>query len=831
MSAERIALAMRGDPQFRAPRLPRLVDGLVVVRLRDGVLIEGAAERQHLRGAASVSLLPRLLALLDGERDVAALGAALGEQPAKVGKAIALLYACGLLEEGSESDLPPAGTVGSDSELTTFISRHVDTTRVNANTSEAVQRMADAFVAVVGPAATTDAIVAELRRTAIGSVEPVESLPADASAFTLAVGVDTGDRYALACLDRDCAAAGIPWVRYAQTESAIEIGPRFERFVSLCYTCFATLHSLEQPVAPGTGDPAAFDLLLAHAVADVTWLVARVCTALSPGGVTRIAMADLTHERRAYAAIPGCDECGTGAPLSIPGVPVAYAYDRSVAFPPRHLLNVKDHQHHFRESNLALQSEAKSYPSALAFELPRPEVEAPPAGVFDGGLPHADAPGRLDLSTLAALLARTAGLRGDDQGFGPIPGKLPRWAPSGGNLGSVELYVLVRELPGLESGIWFYAPQARKLQRLAPQRGSAEVALLLQRASVGALHPDTSVALVQTGALVRVARKYGTFAYRTVHLDAGAALGQLHAVCTGAGLRAESASSWDDQALRAALGLTEFEPITAVVGLRAAEGGGLRPVGSPASPRPAAAPTDALLLSGAEFEPTQIYRRLLRQTALAAPLGDVHETGPAPWPQEGPVARLERAGDARTPIEAILRRRRSIRAYDPRPLDSADLAVALRGAWHSPTDSDTRAAIEIAVLSRRVSGLDEGLWSLEGADPIRLVRRNGLPAAEDAENIVLQREYGHAPVLVLVLGSLRTTDARAGAHGYRLLLRAATAIAQATWLAALSVGVDGSIFAGLLPDAVERLCGGGPYDRAQLIGLALGYAPGDAEGS
>jgi len=38
----------------------------------------------------------------------------------------------------------------------------------------------------------------------------------------------------------------------------------------------------------------------------------------------------------------------------------------------------------------------------------------------------------------------------------------------------------------------------------------------------------------------------------------------------------------------------------------------------------------------------------------------------------------------------------------------------------------------------------------------------------------------------------------------------------------ISVGGAGSILAGLLPDAVERLCGAGSFDRTQLIGLAPG---------
>nr|BFE86240.1 hypothetical protein GCM10020093_088410 [Planobispora longispora] len=56
--AEAMSHAVAFDPQFRMPRRPRLVPGLVTLPLPDGLLVEGTPTRQALRGAAARTLIP-----------------------------------------------------------------------------------------------------------------------------------------------------------------------------------------------------------------------------------------------------------------------------------------------------------------------------------------------------------------------------------------------------------------------------------------------------------------------------------------------------------------------------------------------------------------------------------------------------------------------------------------------------------------------------------------------------------------------------------------------------------------------------------------------------
>ena len=74
------------------------------------------------------------------------------------------------------------------------------------------------------------------------------------------------------------------------------------------------------------------------------------------------------------------------------------------------------------------------------------------------------------------------------------------------------------------------------------------------------------------------------------------------------------------------------------------------------------------------------------------------------------------------------------------------------------------------------------------------------------------------------MGDLGAALERHGDHGYRLLLlRAGGRRAHAGWLAAESLGLHATVFAGLLPSAVARLTGCDGFTPAgQLFGLTFG---------
>jgi SagB-type dehydrogenase family enzyme len=159
---------------------------------------------------------------------------------------------------------------------------------------------------------------------------------------------------------------------------------------------------------------------------------------------------------------------------------------------------------------------------------------------------------------VAAVLNRTAGFSSSaEQGAAGH-----RWTESAGNLGSVRLYLTARQpLFGRPAGTLFaYEDTGHRLVEVHADQAAAHYARRAVRFARG--EPDILVLLV--GDVQRLARKYGDFAFRLAHLDAGCAAAQLSAVATGLGLDFEIAGSWDAK-LADAIDLSEGREILAAV--------------------------------------------------------------------------------------------------------------------------------------------------------------------------------------------------------------------------------------------------------------------------
>ncbi|WP_079025769.1 nitroreductase family protein [Streptomyces yangpuensis] len=233
------------------------------------------------------------------------------------------------------------------------------------------------------------------------------------------------------------------------------------------------------------------------------------------------------------------------------------------------------------------------------------------------------------------------------------------------------------------------------------------------------------------------------------------------------------------------------------------------------------------------------HNELLRNLQLRSRL-DAEALGVGPGvPDTGLRGTLQAAGEGRHPVpaeiapagtqplEALLRRRASVRTYAPRPVASDVLAAVVdraaafdRETW---SDHDSGAGLEFLVAARDVAGLPVGLYlySPAGSGFIRLA---DLPAGDAAAELVLQLEFADAPAIVMVCGPLAASLDRHGEHGHRLLLTRAGAAAHTAWLTALDRGLVGSIFAGFLSSALKPLVPVDGYRSAQLLAFACGHA-------
>jgi hypothetical protein len=494
-----------------------------MIECDDGVLFCGGVWGKKIGGGDAQRVLAPVARLLDGSKTVPQIATATGFTEPAVCQVIRTLARQGLLEAADEA--------GDDAAtpLTAYLAKTVNPVDGRGSAAARLAVLAAANAAVIAPAGLAGQLCADLRSSGIGNVTEGIS-PADRVTAAL-VHDDGGDQAARDI--RDLLARRVPVLRFRVGASAIEVGPVFypgcPPSEQACHECLR--RARRELWSDDDGDAAAgvIEAGCALAVTEALAIAGRLGDISAFRTMTRVTWPELDTERYVLLPEPGCPSCGrdTASPLGLPD-----AYEHEVQLWPSFVRKAASPSVRRRQRLGQLQSMRTLYPAS-------PRIS----------LPAADA-------VLAGILQRTAGKRrpGD-------PADEARWTASGGNLGSVELYVIAgAELSGWPAGTVFrYDDEAHELvvvtREQFPVTGAADYTLIL------------------VGAFGRIRYKYGPFSLRLSLLDAGCALSQLNAVATRHGLRLSVATSWD-RALPAAIELTEGrEIIAAVAELRTEEAG------------------------------------------------------------------------------------------------------------------------------------------------------------------------------------------------------------------------------------------------------------------
>ena len=551
---------------------PTLCRGLAIVPAEHGLLIEGGPRRQWLPGASAATQLPRVLALLDGQHDTAAICGELGLTAPQLDHVLDVLGECGLLEDAG-GDTAPGLT--SPAHVAAYLSRSLSATGGYLSTGAALAALGESAVALAGDGPALDLIEADLRETGIGVV--TRAVDGAVGAADLAALAGGGRSLVVACddgrpsglLERTvaaCAGTGLSVLRIAVGPGHADVGPAFRDGDTACPRCLR--RGLAEAGWDGHGDSqdsqdsqAACWLLAGLAAGTVIAMLAQVGEPVSPRQLTRVWLAGHDTAHRLVTPYPDCAACGCGC-TSRDGAQCtpACAYEWQFS------LRLSEAQWQGRQSAAeevrihALQGVCPIFLASPSRPLPGydglPEVR----GVLGAAAPAAR--GGVDAGLLAGILMRTAGVRqaGDPAG----PGR--RWAPSGGNLASASAYVITGgELAGLPGNCLRYDDLAHALVAIHP--GIVRIGDALAGTDLAPGGLDAVVVLVAEAG--RIAGKFGWLAYRRAPLDAGCAATQLAAVAAGYGLGVTLASSWDDQLAQ----LLDLEPgaefVTVVAGLSA----------------------------------------------------------------------------------------------------------------------------------------------------------------------------------------------------------------------------------------------------------------------
>lgn len=223
-------------------------------------------------------------------------------------------------------------------------------------------------------------------------------------------------------------------------------------------------------------------------------------------------------------------------------------------------------------------------------ELPQSEEESPLRGLLARRRTVRTFDGVVDVDAVATLLRWVWGAHGTLPLAGADTG-LRRTSPSGGSLHPIEVYPLVRDVDGLDPGLYHYLGGDHALELVVGfDRDGAKS--LLERALAGQwFFADSAVAFVMTARFGRSFRKYRRHAkiYRAIFLDAGHLSQTFYLLCTELGLGPWVTAALDESVIEEALGLEPLtEGVVAVCGcgrpVSADPVGPLEPVFSPLRP-------------------------------------------------------------------------------------------------------------------------------------------------------------------------------------------------------------------------------------------------------
>lgn len=522
-------------------RYPRLCRGLIMVPDSGALLVSGGSRRHRLTGPGTVSALPRLLPWLDGRHDVTAIAAAAGLPDTAVRRLLTVLDGCDMLEWLSGATSATAGLPG---DTVPYFSRTIATLPGVTCTEELAGVLAASAVLLVCADPAASCIAEDLAGTGVPGVRfrraPAEVAAADLAWLTRAdrglAAVFDDDATALADVVRLLRGTGIPVLRFCGDASTTEVGPVFFDDWTACLRCFRSAHHR----VTGTrvsGVTAA--LTTASIVASLTGTGATG----RPWRMTRIDSRDWTSQILDVVPEPGCADGPHAGPPAAASAEEAlvFAYEWQHEKRPAVLTAPVNLTREQERRLFALTTERDPYPPAPAREL---GGEAGP-----------------ELAVLADILARTAGFR-ESPPAGP---RAKRWAPSGGNLGSVQLYIAAEhDIFGLPGTLFRYDDLKHRVLPVRADRIPLDAVLPAE-----SLATDTGVLVIFVASVGRLARKYDEFALRLAHLDAGCAALQFAATALSRKAAVSFTYAWHP----GLDGLLELNPddevVTAVAVLRA----------------------------------------------------------------------------------------------------------------------------------------------------------------------------------------------------------------------------------------------------------------------
>jgi len=517
---------------------PMLRPGILTMPYNGGLLVEGGVRRRLLSGGpigTLYSVMPNVLALLDGTHDVGQIATASGADCASVSAFVAMLADAEALDP--DRGLQPLSGAMAAAAMA-FLSRMNHAASGYRTASELAVALADSAVQIAAPPEIADAIAADLSEVGVGTIIRADGplcvtddqLRATARHDRAAVAVfDEGGhsqvRDGLISIAAHSVAYGLPLLRFS-CDGAVEIGPVFLPQGTTCAQCFrigqasppwepAAGHA--KTAALGSADPAVLRGLAAGAVcAELLPMLTGARMARQLRLLQRLVPP--RYQADLYEVLPesGCPRCGlsfSGAVSATSAESYEWLESRAPGTSPDAAVPLAVAESRKLAASLV---QMRCIPAAPRFQL-EPDCQASNSvGLHEILLGLRQWPsGRSETSTAEDLAVQ--------------------------DLPSAQAYlVLPAGLPGCPATIYRYEQLSAEL--VAVRSDHIPIASALQDCD---LNPDSlECALVLVASVGLLRHVHGSGAIRIGFLSAGRAVADLAAVAGRCGHEIRLASRW-----------------------------------------------------------------------------------------------------------------------------------------------------------------------------------------------------------------------------------------------------------------------------------------------
>ena len=440
----------------------------------------------------------------------------------------------------------------------------------------------------------------------------------------------------------------------------------------------------------------------------------------------------------------------------------------------------------------------KSYADVLTIPLPTGELNLDASALEAVAGPVGAAEEPFSLDTLSKLLYFSAGVI--RKAVSRVTGEVHyRAAASAGALYPIEAYLVCRDLPGLEAGVYHFAPADFSLQRL---RAGDYRSHLAKAAGDELTLRNSPITIVFTCLFWRSSWKYRSRGYRYCFWDNGTVAANLMAAASAMGLPSKLLLGFVDQQVDQLLGIDgEHEASTCLVTVgRPDEGPGVASDNSLVSQL-----DDITELGKTDFADETVYEdigrthaatRLLNQAEVKSWRGGL---APLTLPAGDSLYLLERQfppyADSKA-LGQVIAARGSTRRFAREAISLAQFSALLdcstRGVAADFLDDEGKSLLDIYLIVNAVEGLPSGAYFFSPIQQrLELLQEGDL--REEAGHLCFEQALGaDAAAVAFIMADLDRVLGRFGNRGYRAAQTEAGIIGGKLYLSAYSLGLGAS---------------------------------------